>query len=72
MLSRIRTASWVEIVHVDQSCEAASWEYLLSRRDKDFSLVDCSSFVIMQRRELRESLTADAHFEQAGFSRLLK
>lgn len=72
MLDRIRTASWVEVLHIDRSHDAASWEYLLSRRDKDFSLVDCSSFVIMQREQIRESLTTDVHFEQAGFARLLK
>ena len=72
ILSRIREASWVEIVHVVQAQDAASWEYLTSRKDKDYSLVDCSSFVIMQREGMNESLTADIHFEQAGFIRLLK
>ena len=72
LLHRIRTTDWLEVVHVDPSRETESWEYLLSRRDKDFSLVDCSSFVIMQRLGLRESLTTDGHFEQAGFIRLLK
>jgi len=72
MLERIRTASWIEVLHVDQSLEAASWEYLLSRRDKDFSFVDCSSFVIMERQQIRECLTTDGHFGQAGFVRLLR
>ena len=71
LLDRIRTASWVEIRHVDESHDSASWDYLLSLRDKDFSLVDCSSFVMMQRQGLREALTTDGHFEQAGFIRLL-
>jgi uncharacterized protein len=72
MLNRIRTASWVEVVFVDESQDSASWEYLFSRRDKDFSLIDCSSFEIMRRRQLHASLTADAHFDQAGFHRLLR
>ena len=72
VLNRIRTAGWVEVFHVDESCDASGWEYLLSRRDKDFSLVDCSSFVIMRRREIAEALTSDGHFEQAGFVRLLR
>ena len=72
LLHRIRTADWLEVIHVDPPCETESWEYLLSRRDKDFSLVDCSSFVIMQRLGLRNSLTTDGHFEQAGFTRLLR
>jgi predicted nucleic acid-binding protein len=45
---------------------------LYSRRlDKDWSLTDCTSFVVMRQRGLREALTADRHFEQAGFHVLL-
>ena len=40
--------------------------------DKEWSLVDCASFVVMQQRQLTEALTTDHHFEQAGFVRLLK
>jgi predicted nucleic acid-binding protein len=72
MLERIQTSSWVEVLHVDKSRDAASWEYMLSRRDKDFSLVDCSRCVIMQREGRYKALTTDRHFEQAGFQRLLK
>ena len=43
-----------------------------SRSDKSWSLTDCTSFVIMQDREIRDALTADRHFEQAGFVALLK
>ena len=42
------------------------------RPDKDWSLTDCISFTIMQRDGLTEALTADHHFEQAGFTILLK
>lgn len=41
------------------------------RLDKDWSIVDCSSFVIMQQQKITEALTADKHFEQAGFQTLL-
>ena len=46
---------------------------LFSRReDKQWSLTDCTSFVIMQEEGLTEALTADHHFEQAGFTVLLR
>jgi predicted nucleic acid-binding protein len=40
--------------------------------DKHWSLVDCTSFVLMRRLRLRDALTADRHFEQAGFKALLR
>lgn len=55
------------------------WEYItLARadkarglffryRDKDFSFTDCTSFVLMRELKLREALTTDHHFVQAGF-----
>ena len=40
--------------------------------DKEWSITDCISFVVMQREGLTEALTGDHHFEQAGFVALLK
>ena len=42
------------------------------RRDKDWPLTDCISLVVMEDEEIREALTGDQHFEQAGFTALLK
>jgi predicted nucleic acid-binding protein len=36
-------------------------------RDKQFSFTDCTSFVVMRELRLREVLTTDHHFAQAGF-----
>lgn len=40
--------------------------------DKEWTLTDCSSFVVMRERGVQEALTQDHHFEQAGFTALLK
>jgi len=42
------------------------------REDKEWSVTDCISFVVMRERGIVEALTADHHFEQAGFRILLK
>ena len=67
----IRSADWIEIVHIDESLDEKAWQLLEKRLDKEWSLIDAASFVVMQERELPEALTADRHFEQAGFVRLL-
>jgi predicted nucleic acid-binding protein len=41
------------------------------RPDKDWSLTDCVSFVAMERWGIAASLTADQHFQQAGYRALL-
>ena len=43
-----------------------------ARPDKEWSLTDCISFVVMDEKGITEALTGDRHFEQAGFKALLK
>jgi predicted nucleic acid-binding protein len=72
VIDLIKTAGWIEIVHVDEALDAEAWNLLKVRRDKEWSLADCAGFVLMQRRGITEALATDHHFEQAGFVRLLK
>jgi len=39
--------------------------------DKTWGLVDCASFLVMREAGIRDALSADRHFEQAGFRCLL-
>ena len=71
-IQTIRSRPWVEVVHIDPSLDEAAWKLFGDRLDKEWSLVDCASFVVMQQRGLTDALTADHHFEQTGFVRLLK
>jgi len=71
-LQQIRADVGIEIVHVDPELFAQTIAFYEARPDKAWGLTDCSSFVIMQRRNIQAVLTADKHFEQAGFTRLLR
>ncbi|MBA3634723.1 MAG: type II toxin-antitoxin system VapC family toxin [Acidobacteria bacterium] len=71
-IESIKSSALVDIVHIDEDLDAKSWELLKNRADKNWSLVDCSSFVVMEENKIVEALTTDHHFEQAGFVRLLK
>jgi predicted nucleic acid-binding protein len=42
------------------------------RQDKAWSHTDCVSFQVMQERCIIEALAYDKHFEQAGFTALLR
>ncbi len=46
-------------------------EFYTSRPDQEWGLVDCASFQLMQTRNIREALTNDHHFTQAGFTILM-
>lgn len=59
------------IVPASQELFERGWELYVERQDKDWSLTDCISFVVMHDEGITEALTADHHFEQAGFAILL-
>lgn len=72
LLTDLRSDSAVEVVPVGTATEDEAWKLWEQRIDKEFTLVDCTSFIIMRERGIQEALTADRHFEQEGFVRLLK
>jgi predicted nucleic acid-binding protein len=60
------------IVATDNALFGAGVDLFRRRPDKDWSLIDCISFIVMKNEGISEALTADRHFEQAGFVVLLK
>ncbi|MEB3210316.1 MAG: PIN domain-containing protein [Leptolyngbyaceae bacterium] len=71
IIDTIKTTPYLNIIHIDAATDAAAWKICKSRPDKNWSLVDCSSFVLMEQQTIQIALTSDRHFEQAGFIRLL-
>ena len=50
----------------------AALERYLTRLDHSWSVVDCASFIVMETRQIQEALAFDRHFEQAGFTALMR
>jgi uncharacterized protein len=62
----------VQIIWATQVLFERGLKLYAERVDKEWSLTDCISFTLMGDRDLRDVLTDDHHFEQAGFTELLK
>jgi uncharacterized protein len=62
----------VQIVTGSHELLRAGLQLYRARHDKAWSLTDCTSFVVMEQEGITEALTGDQHFEQAGFTALLK
>lgn len=62
----------IETVWVDEQLHRDAVDLLTMRHDKTYSLCDSVSFVLMHQRGITEALTTDRHFEQEGFTRLLR
>ncbi len=61
-----RTAN-LRVVSVDTPLLKNGLALYRSRPDKEWSLTDCISLVVMQEQGLSEAVTADHHFVQAGY-----
>jgi predicted nucleic acid-binding protein len=72
MIENLRSAEEIQIVPASAELFNRALVLFTSRPDKEWSLTDCTSFVVMQEHGMTEALTADHHFEQAGFVALLK
>ena len=68
----LRASSKVTIVPCTDKLLHEGLDLFERRPDKEWSLTDCISFVVMQQEGISEALTGDKHFEQAGFVALLK
>jgi len=68
----LRQASGCEVVPTSRDLLDRALELYQQHKDKEWTLTDCVSFVIMRERGITEALTEDRHFIQAGFAALFK
>ena len=64
--------SRIKIIPADTRLFKRGVDFFEKRPDKEWSLTDCLSFVVMRDEGIAQALTGDKHFEQAGFTVLLK
>jgi uncharacterized protein len=62
---------FVEVIQPSQAQFELGLDIYENRQDKEWSLTDCLSFLVMRERGIVDALTADHHFEQAGFRALM-
>ena len=60
------------VVDITQDRMKTAWSLYEKMSDKEWGFTDCYSFVVMKKYDIKQALTTDKHFEQAGFERLLK
>jgi hypothetical protein len=72
LLDALERDTNVEIVPLTEELFARSFQLYRGRPDKEWGLVDCVSFTVMQERGITAVLTTDDHFRQASFLVLLR
>lgn len=76
LFKEVRSAITVDprftLLPTDQMQLDQAMQFYDQRPDKEWLLTDCTSFIVMRRHGIHDALTADHHFEQAGFNLLLK
>jgi predicted nucleic acid-binding protein len=68
----LRGGASFEVVPASSDLQDRGAKLFADRPDKEWSLTDCTSFVIMSDRGIQDALTTDRDFEEAGFRVLLR
>lgn len=61
----------LSVIRVDADRFQRARAYFLKRIDHGYSFTDCSSFICMKEHRIKDALTHDKRFGQAGFNVLL-
>ena len=72
ILHSLRQDPQVEVIALNSRAMDDAISLFCARPDKEWSLTDCVSFELMRTHDLHEALSADSHFEQAGFAALMR
>jgi predicted nucleic acid-binding protein len=72
VMDDLHSDSRIEIIPQSGELFEQACQYYRQRPDKQYSLTDCASMVIMRKKGIDQVLTHDHHFQQEGFIALLR
>ena len=72
LIDSIKRTKDIQVLEVSKEIYEEAWRIYSTYSDKDWSLTDCTSFVVMREKGITQAFTTDRHFEQAGFDILIK
>ena len=71
-ISNLRRSNYVHIIWGSEILFQKALTIYSQHQDKNWSLTDCLSFIIMNENDLNVAYSSDHHFEQAGFQYILR
>ena len=72
IMEAIRRSEKWHYIDIDEDLMQKGYELYTRMDDKEWGLIDCTSIVVSRDLGIAEIFTTDHHFEQAGFSILLR
>ncbi|MFA6305339.1 MAG: PIN domain-containing protein [Candidatus Gracilibacteria bacterium] len=61
----------MSIVNINKNIFGKAFEMMVRYDDHFFSFTDCVSFAVMKELKIKDAVTTDKHFAEAGFNNLL-
>ena len=56
------------LIYIDAALQSEAWELYIRYAGAGANAVDCTSFAVMRRFNIKRAFTFDQHFKKAGFS----
>lgn len=60
----------IEILRVEDDIFNEAWEIFKAYKEQGFSFVDCTSFALMKKKDIKYVFSFDRHFDAMGFVRI--
>ena len=72
LLQLLETSAGLRMEWIGPERFLAAKAFFRKHGDHGYSFTDCTSFIVMRELQIRDALTSDRHFAEAGFRPLLK